>query len=187
MTRYIEYFLTFMEPKAFPFDKFPTLAELCKAALRRFSRKNLQQSSEGRRPTIPRPRPPEAQYQDEFYRALTSLLGNGVGISSEWSRDNGGRVDFRISGPKWGVEILRDGDRLKDHCDRFSRGGKYYPCIESGSISDWIILDCRCSRPTTCGPSESKLWRAVFAPDYKSLYILDGDNQEIMSEVILID
>ena len=81
-----------------------------------------------------RPRPLEAQYQDEFYRALTSLLGNSVGISSECSLDNGGRVDFRISGPKWGVEILWDGDQLKDHCKRFLPGGKYYPWIKSGSI-----------------------------------------------------
>jgi len=157
VTRYVEYFLTSVDPKPFPLNKFPTLAELCKTTLRRFSKKNLQQSSNGRQPTIPRPRPPEAQYQDEFYHALTSLLGNGVGISSEWSRDNGGRVDFRISGPKWGVEILRDGDWLKDYCNRFLPGGKYYPWIKSGAISDWIILDCRCSRPKTCSKFTSLL------------------------------
>jgi len=150
MTRYIEYFLTSVDPKPFPLDMFPTLTELCKAALRRFSRKNLQQSFNDRPQTMPAPRPPETLYQDEFYRALTSLLGNGVGISSKWSRGNDGRVDFWISGPKWGVQVLRDGDRLKDHCDRFLPGGKYYPWIESGSISDWIVLDCRCSRPSTC-------------------------------------
>jgi hypothetical protein len=97
MTRYIEYFLGSIESKAFPLDEFPTLAELCKAALRRFSRKNLQQSRNERQLTIPSPRPPEAQFQDEFYRALRSLLGNGASISSEWSRDYRGRIDFRIS------------------------------------------------------------------------------------------
>jgi hypothetical protein len=140
-----------MKPKPFPLDRFPTLPELCKAVLRRFSRKNLGQSSGEQQPTIPARRPPEAQYQDEFYRVFTALFGNGVGISSEWSRDKGGRVDFRISGPKWAVEMLRDGDRLKDHCNRFLPGGKYYQWIKSGSIRDWIILDCRCSAPNTCG------------------------------------
>ena len=136
-----------MNPKPFPNQEFPHLRKLCIAVFKCFSKKNLLLSSAERRPAIAAARPLEAKYQDEFYRAFTSLLGNGVGISSEWSRDNRGRFDFRILGPKWGVQLLRDGDQLKDHYDRFLPGGKYYSWIESGLISDWLVIDCRCSTP----------------------------------------
>jgi hypothetical protein len=42
------------------------------------------------------PRPLEAQYQDEFYRACYTLLGN-IYLSSEWSgKEKTGRVDFLV-------------------------------------------------------------------------------------------
>jgi hypothetical protein len=58
-------------------------------------------------------------------------------------------MDFRIVGPKWGVGILRDGDgdRLTEHCNRFLDKGAYHQWIVDGSMKDWIILDCRHSRP----------------------------------------
>ena len=91
----------------------------------------------------------EAQYRDEFYRIFKSLLGNGVGISSEWARGGGGRIDFRIIGPKWGVEFLIDGTMtmLNDHYGRFQPGGKYHWWILEDLIRDWVVIDCRCSRP----------------------------------------
>jgi hypothetical protein len=92
-------------------------------------------------------RPPEAQFQDEWYCAFNSLLGHGIAISSEWSRCGDGRIDFRIVGPKWGIELLKDGDRLAEHCDRFLDNGTYHRWIKDGLIKDWIILDCRQSHP----------------------------------------
>ena len=92
-------------------------------------------------------RPPEAQFQDEWYYAFKSLLGHDVVISSEWSRSGDGRIDFRIVGPVWGIELLRDGDRLSKHCNRFLDNSSYHRWIRNGYIKDWIILDCRHSRP----------------------------------------
>jgi hypothetical protein len=138
-----------LDPQPFPNDKFPNLAELCIAVFKSFSKRSLLLSSTDRRPTIAAARPVEAQYQDEFYHAFTSLLGNGVGISSEWSRGNRGRIDFRILGPKWGVELLRDGteNTVNEHYKRFLPNGKYHKWILDGLISDWLVIDCRCSAP----------------------------------------
>jgi len=95
-----------VDPRPFPHHRFPNLRELCIAVFKDFSKKSLLLSSAERGPTIAAARTLESQYQDEFYRAFASLLGNGVGISSEWScskelsNSKGGRIDFRILGSK---------------------------------------------------------------------------------------
>src|SRR5436305_12426297 len=101
------------------FEKFPSLPIFCEAVLRKFSRSNLRLSHTGRLGASGQVRPPEAQFQDEWYRAFNSLLGHGFAISSEWSQSGDGRIDFRIVGPDWGIELLRAGDRLAERCNRF--------------------------------------------------------------------
>lgn len=46
-----------------------------------------------------------------------------------------------------GIELLRDGDRLNEHCQRFAVGGKYARWIEGGWTKDWVVLDCRTTYP----------------------------------------
>lgn len=41
--------------------------------------------------------PPEAQFQNEWYRAFYALAGNGVAVSSEWSSASDGRFDSRVN------------------------------------------------------------------------------------------
>lgn len=36
-------------------------------------------------------------------------------VSTEWSGGGNGRIDFWIPDAKWGIELLRDGDRLDEH------------------------------------------------------------------------
>jgi len=57
-------------------------------------------------------------------------------LSSEWSKDCEGRIDFRIVGTGWGVELLRDGDRLAEHCRRFEPDGQYKNAIQGGELTD---------------------------------------------------
>lgn len=155
-SRYVEYHLTLRHPMPFPVQTYPTLECLCEAVLRQFSQKSLY--SGGQMTTSARPRPPEALYQDEYYRAFKSVLGNGAAISSEWTQPGDGRIDFMVPGPGWGVELLRDGDRLMDHCERFEDGGAYYQWIISGYMKDWIILDCTQKSPRkyrTSRPSDT--------------------------------
>lgn len=130
--------------KPFPIQQFPSPASLCAAVLRNFSRKNLLTSNFS---TSTISRPPEAQFQDEWYRAFYTVVGHGVAISSEWSSDGSGRIDFRVKDPAWGFELLRDGDRLSHHCSRFLPQGSYHRWITQGFLTDWIILDCRHSVP----------------------------------------
>lgn len=141
-------------------------------------------------------RPPEASFQDEFYRCFWNEVGSGVRISSEWSDVGQGRIDFHIVEPGWGFELLRDEDRLREHCDRFNPSVAYHPWIQRGQLTDWLILDCRHSYPrTTCrapfsismfpssitnvfvsDPGQLRLWRVVFADDWSSVHILDCEN-----------
>lgn len=142
--RYIEYLIG-TKQTPFPDQKFPTIQTLCTAILERFSAKNLRLCVQGKLSTAGKPRPLEAQYQDEFYRAFNSVVPPGVPISSEWSRKGDGRIDFWIPQKRWGIELLRDHNRVNEHCDRFKKGGRYYSWIEDGLLEDWIIIDCATS------------------------------------------
>ena len=56
---------------------------------------------------------PEAQFQDEFYSASSKQAHGSVSFP-EFGTKNG-RIDFFIRSKKWGVELLRDGNRLSQH------------------------------------------------------------------------
>lgn len=129
---------------AFPLKKFPTVEKLAEAVLREFSPKNL--SLDTRLGTGATVRPVESCYQDEFYRCLHEVLGFASYVRSEWSGDGDGRIDFRIPAVGWGIEILRDGDRLGEHCRRFVGNGSYTGWILKGWLKDWLIIDCRSTR-----------------------------------------
>ena len=88
-------------------------------------------------------RPPEAQYQDEFYWSCYNISNGSLKTSPEFSTAEG-RIDFYIPSKNWGVEFLRNGDRLKGHNDRFLPSGPYGANLV---ISDYIILDCRAKWP----------------------------------------
>lgn len=109
------------------------------------------------------PRPVEAQYQDEFYRACYALLGH-IYLSSEWSgEEKSGRVDFLVKSQKWAIECVRDGDRLEEHISRFQVGGRYHGWINSGDIKEYILLDFRKSKPQKRrGTAQSYLFSCVW-------------------------
>ena len=68
----------------------------------------------------------ERQFQTEFYRCAMSVLGGRHGYCSpDVGRIFGapGYLDFYVE--KWGVELVRDGDKLNEHAERFLPGGKY--------------------------------------------------------------
>lgn len=161
---------------------------------------------EGKLSTAGKLRPLEAQYQDEFYRAFNTVVGRGVPISSEWTGNGDGRVDFYIPQKRWGIELLRDHDRVAEHCDRFQESGRYYSWVKSGMLEDWIIIDCATSLPASgmksgstllyilasrnvthiiIGLSEPKLWRAVFENDYSQLLVLDHENNHVAGPTVL--
>jgi hypothetical protein len=92
-------------------------------------------------------RPPEAQFQDEFYRCC-HMHSDGSLITFPEFGDAKGRIDFYIPFKKWGVELLRDGDRLANHSSRFTNPGAY----SKMEFEDYVILDFRTTRPSLAHP-----------------------------------
>ncbi|KAF5863447.1 hypothetical protein ETB97_010078 [Aspergillus alliaceus] len=119
--KFVEHYLT-DSSVPFPLDKYQTVEALAEAVLRKFSLRNL--SSAAQLGTGAVMRPVEAAYQDEFYRALHALLG----FSSK-------------------ISMLREGNRLTKHCQRFINNGSYTQWIQNGWLQDWLIIDCRTSAP----------------------------------------
>lgn len=89
--------------------------------------------------------PLEDQYQKEFYRCLFPMLDGHVVMSPEYviktDTTKGGTIDFLVARKKWGLELLRDRDRLVEHMKRFEPGGQYFSMIQSGNMEQYIVLD----------------------------------------------
>ena len=81
-------------------------------------------------------RPPEAQYQDEFYRICHAYLNGLLRTFPEFGTTKG-RVDFYTPSEQWGVELLREGDSHEQHSRRFSQSGSYRTTLP---LSDHIIF-----------------------------------------------
>jgi len=113
--------------------------------MQRFSR--VQLSSIRAIGASSRQRPPEAQFQDEFYRCC-HMHSNGSLITFSEFGDASGRIDFYIPFKKWGVELLRDGDRLANHSSRFTNPGAYAKM----QFEDYIILNFRTAPPSLGHP-----------------------------------
>lgn len=161
ISRYVERYYTTTAPVLFPSGRFQTIEALAEAALRHFSMAQLSSNAEVLGSGA-RVRPIEAVYQDEFYRALHKVLRFSTRISSEWTEGSSGRIDFWLPDVKWGIEILRDGDQLGEHCQRFVGNGIYTGWIDSGWLVDWLIIDCRTSKPRKCGMLQFDLLYDVY-------------------------
>jgi len=99
--------------------------------------------------------PLEDQYQKEFYRCLFTKLDGHVVTSPEFvvkAGTKGGTIDFLVAQKKWGLELLRDRDRLVEHMKRFEPGGQYFSMIQSGDMEQYIVLDFTVGRPTKPRP-----------------------------------
>lgn len=132
--------------KVFPTEQFGnSVATFCFKAIKKFSAKCLSNSSYDLASggTI---RPLEAVYQDELYRSCYQLLGSKSYLISEWSPNAKGRIDFYVSGgANWGIECVRDGDRLDEHIARFQPRGLYH----GWGLTQHVVLDFRTSVPTS--------------------------------------
>lgn len=196
---YVEWKLWATTPST-PFD-ITDILEFVVAVIRKFSHRLL--STERRIGPGFVQRPPEAQFQDEFYRCCHSYSKGSVVTFPEFGTKTG-RVDFYIPTKNWGVELLRDGDRLEQHSARFLPTGKYGATL---CLSEYIILDCRVNNPKQPHPrrpslfpcplfcllnvsSESdlpNLHHVVFGDNFKNVCILDNMlNPVLNGEFILL-
>ena len=102
--------------------------------------------------------PLEDQYQKEFYRGLFDILDGHVVISPEYEvkpGTQGGTIDFLVARKKWGLELLRQRDRLVGHMRRFESGGQYFSMIESGDMEHYIVLDFTDKQPKKPRPGNT--------------------------------
>lgn len=88
-------------------------------------------------------RPLEACYQDKYYRASFEMPGNLYLKSELVGTQQTGWVDFAIPSETWIVECVRDGDKLKEHIERFQTTGKSRQWISNQEAEEFIFLDFR--------------------------------------------
>jgi len=118
------------------------LKELCFAALEKFSPTSLQ-SHARKINRIPGATRPEAQYAYELYRCLYVITGGKCIIHTEYSYTVEGRIDFFIKSRQWGIECIKDSDRMSNHENRFQGKGAYGSW---GIVCDYVILNF-CTKP----------------------------------------
>lgn len=115
---------------------------------------------------------PEDHYVAELSRSAAKILTSGYTLVPQYgdkSRRGGGAIDLFLGGAKWGIEVMKDGDRRIDHYRRFEPKGPYYRWIENQSMLDWIILDFRTSIPEGIYPGNT-LYDIPFALYDVNLY-----------------
>ncbi|KAG8857508.1 hypothetical protein FRC20_000266, partial [Serendipita sp. 405] len=125
--------------------KDPNLRTFVINVIKNFSPQNLQTRGDLRTSSSPQSIP-EAQFQQEFYRACAIYTRGCVTNFPECGTAKG-RIDYFIRSKKWGVEILRNGVRILEHDSRFTTG-EYGEWIKDGKMDDFIMIDFRSNKPT---------------------------------------
>ena len=108
-------------------------------------------------------RPPEAQYQDEFYRSCYEYSKGQLKTFPEFGTRRG-RVDFYIPSLKWGVELVREGDQLEEHSSRFAKTGSYGQTLP---LVEHIIFDFRTTLPNRPHPSRCIICPSIHFPFFR--------------------
>jgi hypothetical protein len=99
--------------------------------------------------------PTEARYHFEFYCGAFEVTEGGVQVCPEFLSAAGelsGRINLFIPGKKWGIELMREGNRLAEHDLRFGPFSAYGVWLDLKDMEDYIILDCRTSMPNEGNP-----------------------------------
>lgn len=120
-------------------------------------------------------------WQAELFHNATSILTPTSYIHPSVGRTFGstGMVDFYVNGSKkWLIEITREGDRLPQHADKFSKGTGLYACIPWTAR---VILDFRAVRPKkkTVDKYGPLVWFVVYGSNYKSATIVRKDVSDV--------
>jgi len=96
-------------------------------------------------------RPLEILYQKEMERSAFGLIPISTNIHCQFGGDSGRKtLDLYINGPyRFALELLRDDNDLKEHCNRFEKPsahqpdstvGNYYHLVSSGQVKQWAVI-----------------------------------------------
>ncbi|RHZ47779.1 hypothetical protein Glove_567g20 [Diversispora epigaea] len=78
-----------------------------------------------------------------------------------------GFPDFYVNGDVcWGIELTREGDRLREHAKRFEKGGKY----ANIPLKDWVIIDFR-HHSKDVRELKPNFWYVLYEDDFKQVTI----------------
>jgi hypothetical protein len=140
----LKYYLNHFFPKR-SLTNPVSIHSLVSAVIKSMSASVLQQS-------IVNGFPKEATFQHLFMGGLTRFTKPYCAVCPElakvFPRPNEPEEDVRISGEidfyldgelRWGIELLINGDGIKEHISRFGPGGKYYDL----SLTDYVVVDIR--------------------------------------------
>ncbi|CAG8829861.1 34224_t:CDS:1, partial [Racocetra persica] len=74
----------------------------------------------------------EQTWQKEFYRVGTQVLGRIYFLSCDIGAVFGcdGQIDFYVDGLDWAIELLRDGEHMTEHSNRFKLTGEYKEIVK---------------------------------------------------------
>ncbi|KAL4814738.1 hypothetical protein BDW67DRAFT_176907 [Aspergillus spinulosporus] len=135
--------------------------------------------------------PLEDQYQKEFYRCLFPLLDGHVIMSPEYvikQGTDGGTIDFLVPQKKWGLELLRDRDRISQHMARFEPGGQYYTMIQNGKMEQYAVLDFTDKPPQKFRPEfRGHLYHVVFSENHRKVKVIDASDLSVVDSFVLME
>ncbi|KAL2832480.1 hypothetical protein BDW59DRAFT_169350 [Aspergillus cavernicola] len=98
----------------------------------------------------------------------------------------GGTIDFLVAQKKWGLELLRDRDRLLQHMQRFKQNGQYFSMIEQGKMEQYIVLDFTNKTPQKSHPEfQDHLYHVVFSENYRTVRVINADLSEVNCFVLM--
>jgi len=108
-------------------------------------------------------------YQQLFHEAISALLPTSYRIIPELGTEalirgevKTGELDFYIrNGSKWGLELLRDGDKIGGHLGRIP--GKYRNVV----ADEWLVVDC-CIHPSVPKKRAYNRCSLVFSENFRS-------------------
>ena len=112
----------------------------------------------------------ERQWQMEFYRCVLFVLPPSFSVSPDVGATFGsaGFLDFYINGKlNWAIELLREGNKIGEHLERFDQGGMYHSKIP---YQEHRILDFR-SVDKKALKKDHALWTIYYSEDYTRILI----------------
>ncbi|KAF9523767.1 hypothetical protein CPB83DRAFT_652391 [Crepidotus variabilis] len=112
-------------------------------------------------------RPPEAAYQDEFYRSC-HVVSEGAIVTFPKLGNAMGRIEFYILHKKRGIELPRDGSQPNEDFGRFSTPEKYQQVVPT---NEYIILDFCLTLPQIKHPGLNNLYHIAVLPMTKFRFL----------------
>ncbi|RAH75635.1 uncharacterized protein BO66DRAFT_445672 [Aspergillus aculeatinus CBS 121060] len=138
------------------------------------------------------PIPIEDQYQKEFYRCLFPLLLEyQIKMAPEYLIKSGvrsGRIDFLIEQKRWGLELLRNSNRVRQHMQRFKKDGQYFTMLNRKLIQDYVVLNFTRKMPQkSYAEYRGHLYHVVFSEDFRIVRIIDASDLSEVTTLVLVE